>query len=57
MAAASPVTYDVTINTASIAGKSGSLDFNFNPGLLVSQAASLQILSFRLTGRWQAALR
>lgn len=47
---ASPITYDVTVNTSSITGTAGSLDFNFNPGLLVTQAASLQILSFSSDG-------
>src|SRR5208283_3930218 len=42
--------YDVTVNTSSIAGTAGSLDFNFNPGPLVTQAASLQILSFLSDG-------
>lgn len=42
--------YDVTINTSSIAGTVGSLDFNFNPGPLVTQAASLQIPSFLSNG-------
>jgi len=45
-ASAGPITYDVTVNTSSISGTAGSLDFNFNPGPLVTQAASLQILSF-----------
>jgi len=36
----------VSVNTSSIAGTNGSLDFNFNPGPLVTQAASLQILGF-----------
>lgn len=40
----------VTINTSSIAGTSGSLDFNFNPGPLTSQAASLEILDFTTDG-------
>jgi len=40
------VTYDVTVNTSSIAGTSGSLDFQFNPGPLATQAANLQIQSF-----------
>jgi hypothetical protein len=40
------VTYDVTVNTSSIAGTNGSLDFQFNPGPLTSQAASVQILGF-----------
>lgn len=45
-----PITYDVTVNTASISGTAGSLDFNFNPGPLVTQAASLQILNFASNG-------
>lgn len=50
LAAASPITYDVTVNTSSITGTVGSLDFNFNPGPLVTQAASLQILGFSSNG-------
>jgi hypothetical protein len=42
LASAGPITYDVTINTSSISGTDGSLDFNFNPGLLVTQSASLR---------------
>jgi hypothetical protein len=42
--------YTVTINTSSISGTSGSLDFNFNPGPFVTQAASLQILKFASDG-------
>jgi hypothetical protein len=49
-ALAGPITYDVTVNTSSITGTMGSLDFNFNPGPLVSQAASLQILTFTSDG-------
>lgn len=49
-ASASPVTYDVTVNTSSIAGDQGSLDFNFNPGPLETQAASLQILGLSSDG-------
>lgn len=49
-ALATPITYDVTVNTASISGTAGSLDFNFNPGPLVTQAASLQILNFASNG-------
>jgi len=45
-ASAGPITYGVTVDTSSIAGTAGSLDFNFNPGPFVTQAASLQILSF-----------
>lgn len=44
------IVYDVTVNTSSISGTAGSLDFNFNPGPLVTQAASLQILSFGSDG-------
>jgi hypothetical protein len=47
---AGPITYDVTVNTSSISGTAGSLDLNFNPGPLVTQAASLQILSFAGNG-------
>src|ERR1700733_7842148 len=49
-ATAGPTTYSVTVNTSSIAGTTGSLDFNFNPGPLVTQAASLQILNFSSNG-------
>ena len=47
---AAPISYPVTINTSNISGTVGSLDFNFNPGPLVTQAASLQILSFSSNG-------
>jgi hypothetical protein len=40
----------VTVNTSTISGTVGSLDFNFNPGPLVTQAASLQILDFASDG-------
>jgi hypothetical protein len=50
VASASTITYDVTVDTSSISGTPGSLDFNFNPGPLVTQAASLQILSFASGG-------
>ena len=56
---ASPIIYSVTVDTSSIAGTVGSLDFNFNPGPLLTQSASLQILSFMgdgtLSGEPQAA--
>jgi hypothetical protein len=48
--ASADVTYDVTVNTSSISGTMGSLDFNFNPGPLVTQPASLQILDFMSDG-------
>jgi hypothetical protein len=50
MASAAPITYDVTVNTASISGTVGSLDFEFNPGPNVTQAADLQILNFASDG-------
>src|ERR1700733_7997829 len=50
LASADPITYDVTVNTSSISGTTGSLDFNFNPGPLVTQPASLQILNFMSDG-------
>ena len=49
-APAGPITYHVTVNTSSISGTSGSLDFNFIPGPLVTQSASLQILNFTTDG-------
>ena len=49
-AMANPIIYNVTVNTSSISGTAGSLDFNFNPGPLVTQSASLQILSFTSSG-------
>jgi PEP-CTERM motif len=49
-AMANVITYDVTVNTSSISGTTGSLDFNFNPGSLVTQSASLQILDFSSNG-------
>jgi PEP-CTERM motif len=50
VASAAPITYQVTVNTSSIAGTTGSLDFNFNPGPLVTQAASIQIQDFTSNG-------
>ena len=44
------ITYNVTVDTSSISGTAGSLDFNFNPGPLVTQSASLQILGFTSDG-------
>jgi hypothetical protein len=49
-ATASPIVYEVTLNTSSISGTTGSFDFNFNPGPLVTQDASLQILNFSSNG-------
>lgn len=49
-ACAAPVTYDVHVNTASTVGTVGSIDFNFNPGPLNSQSASVEILAFSSDG-------
>jgi hypothetical protein len=46
--------YDVTVNTSSISGDAGSLDFQFNPGPLVSEPATLQILDFTSNGTLDA---
>jgi hypothetical protein len=48
--ASADIVYDFTINTSFISGTAGSLDFNFNPGPLVTQPSSLQILSFMSDG-------
>jgi hypothetical protein len=50
LACANPILYNVTVDTSSIDGTTGSLDFNFNPGPLVTQSASLQILGFTSDG-------
>jgi len=42
--------YDFEINTSSILGTAGSLDFQFNPGPLATQLADLQILGFSSDG-------
>lgn len=46
VASAGQITYQVSVNTASVAGTTGSFDFQFNPGPLITQAASLDILAF-----------
>jgi hypothetical protein len=50
IASAGPITYDVTVDASSISGTAGALDFQFNPGPLESQAASLQVLNFTSDG-------
>jgi hypothetical protein len=55
LVSADPITYDVSVDTSSIFGTAGSLDFQFNPGPLVSQAASLQILNFTSDGTLDVA--
>lgn len=49
-AAMADTIYSVSVDTSSIENTAGSLDFNFNPGLLVTQSASLQILNFASDG-------
>jgi hypothetical protein len=44
------ITYSVTVNTSSIAGTAGSIDLNFNPGPLLTQAANSQILNLASNG-------
>jgi hypothetical protein len=50
LASAGSISYDVTVDTSSISGTAGSLDFNFNPGPLTTQSADLQILNFTSDG-------
>jgi hypothetical protein len=50
VAQATPITYQVSVDTSSIAGTVGSLDFNLNPGPLAPQAASVDVASFASTG-------
>lgn len=49
-ASAAPITYNVTVDSSSISGTAGSLDFNFNPGPFATQSAYLQILDFTSDG-------
>jgi len=49
-ASADPVVEAVSVDTSSLNGTAGSLDFNFNPGTFVTQPASLQILNFSSDG-------
>jgi hypothetical protein len=44
--ASADILYQVTVDTSTISGAAGSLDLQFNPGSLVTQAGSLQILNF-----------
>ena len=46
VASAGEITYQVTVDTSSVAGTTGSFDLQFNPGPLITQAASLDILAF-----------
>jgi len=44
---ATPITYTLSVDTSSLAGTEGSLDFNFNPGPLLAQSATVQIINFQ----------
>lgn len=46
VASASAVSYHFTVNTTSISGQPGWLDFQFNPGTLGSQAATATVSNF-----------
>jgi hypothetical protein len=50
LASADPITYGASVNTSGLSGTVGSLEFQFNPGPLFSQSASLQILNFASDG-------
>jgi hypothetical protein len=51
LVSAAPIAYEVAVNTSSISGTAGALDFQFNPGQpAATQAASLQILGFSSDG-------
>ena len=47
---ASPITYAVLVNTSSIAGVSGNIDFQFNPGALITDSAFVTISMFASDG-------
>lgn len=49
-AQAIPVTYVEAVNTSSLAGTTGSFDLQFNPGPLVTQSATLEIVNFYSDG-------
>jgi hypothetical protein len=44
--AAAAVVYNVTVDTSSVSGQTGYLDFQFNPGNVTTQPATAQILNF-----------
>src|SRR5580693_8574574 len=48
--AAADILFSVAVDTSSISGTSGSLDFNFNPGPLSSQFALADSLNFTSDG-------
>jgi hypothetical protein len=50
IADADAVSYQVKVNTSSLTGQVGSLEFQFNPGPFLTQDADLQILNFSSDG-------
>ncbi len=50
------ITYAITANTTSITGTVGSIDFQFNPGALITQAANVEILNFASDGSLGVAI-
>jgi hypothetical protein len=57
VAKAGPIVYDVTVDTSSIAGTMGSLDFQFNPGPLKRRRPRSRYLASPATACWQAVPR
>lgn len=47
---AAPITYSVLVNTTSISGVSGNVDFQFNPGSGITDPAFVTISSFASNG-------
>jgi hypothetical protein len=54
-AIAAPITYDITVNTTPLAGTSGKLDFQLNPGVLTSPNANVTITNFNSQSMLQGA--
>lgn len=48
-------TYRIAVNTSSIAGTAGSLDFNLNPGPLGSPLVSVDLMNFNSNGSFGTA--
>ena len=48
--AAADVAYQITIDTSSVSGTSGFLDFQFNPGNAATQAVTAKIMNFSTNG-------
>ena len=47
---AAPITYSVIVNTSSISGVSGNVDFQFNPGFGATDSAFVMISTFSSNG-------